>query len=128
MAKQPERQIHKAIMEYLGTLPNYTFFTFDRKGGYDPVRKAFRKVPRPGERKDIKPLDIVGWNHDSGKIIWIEVKRPKPNKTYPDKGQKAFISHCDATSARSFIARSVEETKQKMLDIENILSTCVDKY
>lgn len=116
--KQPERQIHNSIMEYLSTLSGYTFFTFDNKGSYDPTKKIFRKLKRKWERTDIKPLDIVGYSHRTGKIIWLEVKRPKPNKTYPDKGQRAFIKHCGETNAFARVVRSIDDAIEAIKEFE----------
>jgi hypothetical protein len=121
---QPERQVHNSVMEYLSTLKDFTFFTFDRKGGYDPKRGVFRKIKRKWERYDIAPLDIVGWHHLTGRILWFEVKTPKRKRlnkdgevvnvaaTNPFGEQKAFIEHCGATKAFARVVRSIDNTEE----------------
>jgi hypothetical protein len=133
---QPERQIHNSIMKYLSTLKDFTFFTFDRKGGYDPAIGQFRKINRKWERDDIKPLDIVGWHHLSGCILWFEVKTPKRQRltkdgkvvtaaaTDPNDGQKAFIEHCDNTKAFARVVRSIDDAEEA---IKSFLKTVPKK-
>ena len=123
---QPERQVHNSILEYFSTLKNYTFYTFDRKGSYDPVKKVFRKIKHKWEREDIKPLDIVGWHHLTGKIIWFEVKLDNTattTKTYPDKEQRGFIEHCQNTNAFVAVLRSITDAKREIKNFEGLCIT-----
>lgn len=98
-------------MEYLSYQKDFTFLTFDNKGSYDPTKKIFRKLVRKWEPKEMKSLDIVGWFHPTGQVIWLEVKRPKPDKTYLDKEQKAFMLHVLRTNGYAEVVRSIDDAR-----------------
>ena len=121
MAKQRERTLHNAIKEYLSLyVKDFTFLTFDRKGSYRADLKKMIKVTHKWEDDEMSPLDLVGWYHKTGQIIWIEVKTPAPNKTYPDKKQKKFLYHCTDTNALNFVCRSVDEAQKIIKAIRKV--------
>jgi hypothetical protein len=99
----------------------FTFLTFDRKGGYDPKVGGFRKILRHGEDPELSPLDILGWQHGTGKILWLEVKTKttrmgKRGKlltkcTKCSDGQEKFRIHCSRTNAYNEVVYSIEDAE-----------------
>jgi len=51
-----------------------------------------------------------------GAFLAIEVKKPKPDKTYPSKEQKAFMKRINDDGGIAFVARDVDTVK-KMLKL-----------
>ena len=103
-----ENDVQKAICEYLWYSKIF-FYRNNNTPSYDPKRKAFRKMP-PYSIKGV--CDIVGIY--KGKPLYIEVKKPKPEKTYPSKEQKEFINKVNEEGGIAFVARSIDDVKLEL--------------
>jgi hypothetical protein len=105
---QTEKEIESAILDLLKTVP-YGFFWKNNSGGvFDPTKRVFRKNTNPHIINGVP--DILGLI--DGMFIGIEVKKPKPNKTYPSKDQKAFIAKVESVGGIAFVARSVQDIEE----------------
>lgn len=105
-----ENDVLQAICEYLWY--NKIFFyrnnnTATFQGGDNP---RYRRMPK-FSMKGVS--DIVGIY--KGKPLYIEVKRPKPFKTYPSKEQKEFIKQVKEEGGIAFVARSIDDVKKNLI-------------
>ncbi len=104
---ETEKEIENAILDRLKIVPNSFFWKNNSGGIFDPKARVFRKNTN---RHIIKGVpDILGLI--AGRFVGIEVKKPKPNKTYPSKDQKVFIEKVESVGGIAFIARSVEDVE-----------------
>ena len=99
-----EQQIQNAILDYLAH--RHDVWAFNANSG--KVKTAHGSWFQ-GISKDT--ADILGFIERDGTAVFlaIEVKRPKPNKTYPTKGQREFIEMVNEAGGVAFVARSVDD-------------------
>jgi len=101
-----ETDVQMAICDYLATIgDDCLFWRNNNVGVFDPTRRCFRKNHSKYTPNGIS--DILGIYR--GKPMAIEVKRPKPDKTYPTKEQKVFLQVFAEAGGIAFVARSVED-------------------
>lgn len=108
-----EKVIETDILDYLNTVPGAFFWKNNSGGVFDPTKRVFRKNTNPHIFNGVS--DILGLY--KGQMVVIEVKRPKPNKTYPSQAQKDFIARVDSCGGAGYIARSVEDAEEIMEDL-----------
>lgn len=105
----PENRIKRDICDFLKSARGF-FFVVDRVGIFDPVRRRYRTNQDPYRRKGVS--DLLGiWR---GRFIAIEVKTPKPKKTYPSKDQKSFLQDVADAGGIAIVARSVEDVRKAL--------------
>ena len=112
-----EKQIESAILDYLNLKRHCFAFKVNTTGVYDPTKKVFRT--NKGKHLHNGTSDIIGVY--KGRFFAIEVKRPKTttqSKTYPTKAQKAFLEKVSACGGRGYVARSVDDAGNILLDLE----------
>lgn len=113
LKKVTEKEIENAILDYLKTIPDSFFWKNNSGGVFDPKARVFRKNTN---RHIIKGVpDILGMIE--GRFVGIEVKKPKPNKTYPSKEQKDFITRVEEIGGIAFIARSVSDVEEILEEV-----------
>lgn len=108
--QQQEYLIEKSILEYLSLKG---VFAWKNKNGatYDPTRKAFRR------NTTLKGIaDILGIL-PCGTFLAIEVKR---DKQYPTKEQKEFLINVNRMDGIGFVARSVKDVQDRLIDVINV--------
>lgn len=103
-----ERDIQKAILDYLHSVPIYCW-TNKTQGTYDPHKKIFR---RNTTKKGIS--DILGVLPD-GRFLAIEVKS-KSGRLSPEQAE--FIDRVNDLGGLAFVARSLEE-------VQNAIELCL---
>jgi len=124
-----EKAIETRILKYLnsGTIPNVFAFKIQTTGIFDPKTRRFRTIKNPFLWKGTSDVFCVC----SGHLIAFEIKRPKPNKTYPNKDQKEFLKQIEKAGGHGFVVRCVEEVKTIMeelcLDLNDDKKTPVKK-
>lgn len=104
--KQPEKIIENEILEYLNSFPCCWFWKNNNHAVFDPTRRAYRTKTK-WEPKGLP--DIMGFINET--VVFIEVKRPKPNKTYPNADQKEFLQKAKEHGAIAFVARSLDDVR-----------------
>jgi hypothetical protein len=103
-----ENEVLQAICEYLWYNKIF-FYRNNNTATYQPDTKRYRRMPK-WSMKGVS--DIVGIYQN--KPLYIEVKRPKPNKTYPSKEQKEFINRVIEEGGIAFVARSIDDVKKEL--------------
>jgi len=107
-----EKEIETGILDYLRDVPNSFFWKNQSVGIFDPKKRVFRKNRNPHAINGVS--DILGLL--AGRMIAIEVKKPKPSKSYPSKDQKDFIAKVNSVGGAACVARSIEDV-QEFLEI-----------
>lgn len=102
-----EKEIENNILEYLSYLPNCKYWKNQSAGVYDSARGAYRKSFNKFHINGV--ADILGIM--KGKFICIEVKGPKGRLS---PSQKTFLKEVSDLGAIAFVARSVDEVKDKL--------------
>lgn len=108
-SKQPEKIIENEILEWLNNQPGCWFWKNNNHAVFDPTRRTFRTKTK-WEPKGL--TDIQGFWKEQ--MIFIEVKRPPPNKTYPSADQKEFIARAISHGAIAFVARSLDDVQEQL--------------
>jgi hypothetical protein len=96
-----ENQIQKQILDYLEKDNRVAWHARNNTG----ATKTDNRFIRFGFKGD---SDIKG-QMQTGQYLAIEVKKPKPKKTYANKDQKAFLTKVFENGGVSGVARSVED-------------------
>lgn len=103
----PEKAIENGILEYLNTLSDGFFWKNNSVGVYDPVKKIYRKSRNKFAINGVS--DILGcWR---GKFVAIEVKSKRGRLT---DGQQSFLMRIQENGGIAFVARGVNEVKEKL--------------
>ena len=100
-----EAGIQDAIMDYLGYRQDV--WSFRCNSGSILTKYGGKVILAPKGTSDI----IGTWN---GRFLAIEVKKPKPNKTYPSKVQREYIEMINDLGGLAFVARSVEDVIEQL--------------
>lgn len=100
LIKTSESQIQSTVLDYL-IRKNHFVLRINNTPPYDPVRKAFRKMPK-GTRKGVPDI-LVQWN---GMPVWLEIKRTG-GKQSPE--QKKFEEDCDKQGIEYHIIRKLDD-------------------
>lgn len=100
-----EAGIQKAILEYLEYRPDVKADRVN-SGKIQTKWGTWIQLAKDGTS------DIIGCYN--GRFLAIEVKKPKPNKTYPTKEQRDFIQEINDLGGLAFVARSVEDVIEMM--------------
>lgn len=109
MKKITEKDIENAILDYLTLLPG-TFWKNNTTGIYDPAKKSFRRV---GKFHRNGVADILGVMGDgSGRFVAIEVKTMTGKLS---DNQKKFLDDINANNGIAFVARSVDDVREKLV-------------
>lgn len=117
-----EIDIQNAILAFLSFQPNIVAWQNKNGGTYDSKKKIFRSNKGKYHRDGVS--DILGFFKDSGKILVIEVKRPKGFKISPE--QRLFIDEVNAAGGCGFFATSVDMVAQKLLEFQSNNSLASD--
>lgn len=105
-----EREVERAILQWLNYQPKCKAWKNKSTGTYDPVRKCFRRSNDPYSQKG--SADILGiWN---GKMLCIEVKSAKGRLT-PE--QKEFLSAMSSLGAICLVARDLQQVVDAFSEI-----------
>lgn len=104
--KPTEKEIEKAILQYLEWLPEVMAWKNQSTGLYDPIKKTFRKAHSKFVINGVS--DILGMYKT--RFLAIEVKRPS-NKVRT-KEQNDFIDAINLRGGLAFYATSVEDVKK----------------
>jgi len=113
-----EKQIESAILDYMNIQKGCFAFKVNTAGVFDPSRKVFRT--NKNRHLHNGTSDIIGVYQ--GRMFAIEVKRPKTadkQKTYASKQQKEFIQRVKACGGCGYVARSIEDARNIILDLEH---------
>jgi penicillin-binding protein-related factor A (putative recombinase) len=106
--KSLEKPIENQILVWL-KLKGALVWKNQTVGVFDPTKKIFRKSRNPFHRKGVS--DILGiWR---GRPLAIEVKSAKG---YASPEQKQFIKDFTEAGGIAFIARSVEDVEQFLME------------
>jgi hypothetical protein len=114
-----EKPIENAILEYLKQIGIFAWKN-QSTGMWDPTKKLYRKSWNKNHINGVS--DILGILPD-GRFLAIEVKTPKPNKTYPSKNQREFIERITHSGGMAIVARCVGDVSDA-LDTYGV-KTCV---
>ena len=106
MKKLTEQQIQNAILDYLNLCPG-VYWRNNSTGVYDPVKKCFRRTSK-FHRNGI--ADILGIRSD-GTFVAIEVKTEKGRLT---DNQKSFLKDIEDNNGVAFVARSIEDVRDRL--------------
>jgi hypothetical protein len=102
---QPERLVQNKLINYLKVRGHFVF-TVRNGATYDPTRKIYRSNT---STKGVS--DIIGITA-SGQFLAIEVKTKTGR---PTKEQLQFLSEIEARGGLAFIARSLDDLKDRGL-------------
>ena len=102
-----ESTIQTSICEYL-ELRRHFFWRSNNTAIYDSSRKIFRALPKYA-KKGVP--DIIVIQKGTGTFIGLEVKKPKPKKTYQSKDQKLFESGITACGGLYYVVRSIDDVQ-----------------
>ena len=100
-----EGDIQSAILGYLAYRQIYAWR--NNTGAYKTEHGSYVRYGFKGSS------DILGILPD-GRFLAIEIKKPKPNKTYPTKEQKLFLKNIEINGGIAFVARSLEDVIEKI--------------
>ena len=114
MSKDPtEKQIENAILDYLALLPG-TYWKCNNVGLWDSNKKVYRQ---PGRHFRHGTSDILGIMGDgSGRLVAIEVKTKKGRLS---EYQKQFLEDINKHGGIGFVARSLDEVRERLVGQEN---------
>jgi len=102
-----EKDIERAILDYLSYLPRCFAWKNHSVGIYDKKKKTYRK---PKNKYAINGVsDIVGIY--KGKPMYLEVKTPK-NRNGATDDQKEFLINVEKMGAICGIVASIEDVKE----------------
>jgi penicillin-binding protein-related factor A (putative recombinase) len=121
MAKQKEKQIENAILEYLAMVPGFEAWNVDTVGIFDPKTGGYRQKKKGPQQKGVS--DIIGFY--KGKFWAIEVKTPE--RMYRKDGterkgavspeQKHFIKTAQDNGQIGIVVTSVDEVHSAIIDL-----------
>ncbi len=100
--KSEETKIQSAIIDYL-FLKKHFFVRLNNIPPFDPVKRAFRKMPK-GSVKGLPDIMVIT---DGGYIVFLEIK--DKSKQSPD--QKEFQRRCTEKGAEYWIIKSIDDVK-----------------
>jgi len=103
----PEGAVRNLVCSYLTRLGLF-FWLHDSVGIFDPKTKRFRRNTSPYRMKGV--ADILGIL-PSGRMFAIELKSATGRLT-PE--QKIFIEKVNASGGIAFMARSIEDVKERL--------------
>jgi len=112
-AKMLEKEIEKAILEYLNTLPETKAWKNQSVGVYDPKKKVYRL--NKGAFTARGSSDILGICQ--GVMLCIEVKTAKGRLS---EAQEKFLDDMANLGALAFVARSVDDVRKTLLEVHLI--------
>ena len=107
---EKEKSIETKVLTYLNSIPGAFAFKVNTTGIFDPKTRRFRKIVNPFIWKGTSDVLCVYY----GYLIAFEIKRPKPNKTYASKDQKAFLERIEDAGGYGYVVRSAEEAQSIM--------------
>lgn len=99
VGKVTERQIESSILEYLNYRKDCFAFKFKDQSLF--ANGSYRKG-----KYEINGISDIGCLLDDGRILWLEVKKPK---AYQSKYQKMFQENLEKLGHLYFVVRSVKE-------------------
>ena len=102
-----EKEIENNILEYLSYLPDCKYWKNQSAGIYDSARGTYRKSFNKYHINGV--ADILGIMKN--KFICIEVKTAKGRLS---PAQKTFLKEVSDLGAIAFVARSVDDVKDKL--------------
>lgn len=116
-----EKQIETDILNFLNSVPNVFAFKVNTVGTFDPRKRVFRTNKNPHLHNGTSDIIGCAW----GKCFAMEVKKPKPSKTYPSKNQKLFIEKINSALGHGCVVRSVDEAREqlKLISLEDLKGT-----
>ena len=100
-----ESDILYSVCEMLTTMKVF-FWRNNNIPVYDPIRQCHRALPKFA-RHGVP--DIIAIRPREGRIVCLEIKKPKPEKTYQSKEQKQFEADVKAAGGEYFVIRSLED-------------------
>ena len=103
-----EKEIENQILNWLMFVPDSLFFKNQSVGIFDPIKRVYRKNTN---RHHINGTsDILGVC--KGRFIAIEVKAKRGK---PTENQTRFIDRVNNHGGLAFIARSIDEVKDRLI-------------
>lgn len=96
-----EKQIEDSILQYLGIRKDCYAFKFKDQALFSNGR--YRK-----SKWQINGIADIGCLLSGGRMLWLEVKKPK---SYQTKTQKEFEANINKFNGLYYVVRSVEETR-----------------
>ena len=114
-----EKEIESSILDYMNLQNGCFAFKINTAGIWDPSKKVYRTNKNRHIHNGTS--DILGVYQ--GRFFAIEVKRPKTDtnqKTQASKNQKAFLEKVSACGGCGYVARSVDDAREILLDLEHV--------
>jgi len=105
-----EKQIEREILAYLELR---TITSWKQNNGCLKAGDRFVKFFMDAKGKSIKGMPDIAGYLPNGRALYIEVKRPKK---YPTPEQRAFIINAQESGCLAFIAHSVQEVHEVLLE------------
>lgn len=109
---QPEKRIENEILAWLRMI-NVFSFKVDRQGTFDPIRRVHRKNHNPYKIRGVS--DVLGCL-PNGRMLAIEVKT-STGRLSPH--QRLFIDRVNLNGGLAFVARSLDDVKEKLKGLIN---------
>jgi hypothetical protein len=113
-----ESQIQNAVCDYLA-INRFFFWRQNTIPVYDPVRKAFRRMPK----YSMNGVSDIIWIY-RGAAIFIEVKTPKGKLS---ESQKEFKTRIEEEGGYYFIVRNFEDIEEVVRVIKIIFATIPER-
>lgn len=108
--KLTEKQIEKAILDFLSTIKGCKAWKNQTTGVFDPSKKTFRTLKgRYSGKGSADILACIG-----GHFVAIEVK--KPTGSVVSLHQYKFLEEIRHAGGIAFIAKSVDDVKRTLLE------------
>ena len=105
--RETERQVERAILDAITSIPGVKAWKNESVGVYDPVKKTFRRSHNPYRIRGVP--DILGWYRD--RFFGIEVKTPT-NHNGATYEQRQWIKEANSAGHFATVIISVDEALQ----------------
>jgi hypothetical protein len=106
--RQPEQELHFAVMDFLKLCLLPPAFPFHIPNGGLRLRSEAGKLKRMGVQAGMPDIAVV---YPFGQILFIELKAPKGILS---DAQKAVHATIDATGAEIYVCKSLDDVQQAL--------------